>query len=197
MKYHFVYKTTNKINGRFYYGVHNTDDLNDGYLGSGVALKNAIKKYGIDNFEREIVKFFDTMDEAFEYEQEIVNEEMIRNNQCYNMQIGGKYFNTEGKVVVRDSTGKCFWIFKDDKLYTEGKVKPNWTGQHHSRESREKTRQTMLKTNSTNDRVWVYKDGKVKYLRKDLLDEYLNNGWEKGRVGYKPRKNSQGKMIDT
>lgn len=33
-KYNYVYKTTNSINGRFYYGVHSTDDLNDGYLGS-------------------------------------------------------------------------------------------------------------------------------------------------------------------
>ncbi|WKV23384.1 hypothetical protein SEA1_gp0036 [Salmonella phage SEA1] len=30
-KYHYTYCTTNLINGKLYYGVHSTDDLNDGY----------------------------------------------------------------------------------------------------------------------------------------------------------------------
>ena len=41
----FVYKTTNKINNRFYIGVHSTDILNDGYFGSGKLLTQAIEKY--------------------------------------------------------------------------------------------------------------------------------------------------------
>ena len=36
--YHFVYETTNLINGKKYIGKHSTDDLNDGYLGSGKAI---------------------------------------------------------------------------------------------------------------------------------------------------------------
>lgn len=176
MKYHFVYKTTNKLNGHFYYGVHNTDNIDDGYLGSGVSLKKAIKKYGVENFNREILQFFDTFDEAFEYEHELVNEEVIRNRMCYNQQIGGRYFNTNGKVVVKDVNGNCFWVNKDDDIFTSGEVVPNWTGYHHKIESREKTRQTMTPKNSTNKRVWVCKDGNVKYLRKELLSEYLNQG---------------------
>lgn len=194
MKYHFVYKTTNTVNGHFYYGVHNTDNLDDGYLGSGTALKKAIKKYGVDNFKREIIKFCDTYDEAFEYEHELVNEELINNRMCYNQQIGGRYFNTTGKVVVKDSSGNCFWVNKDDEIFISGEVVPNWTGNHHTIESREKIRQSMTPTNSKNKRVWVCKDGCVKYLRKDLLNQYLQNGWELGRVGYTPTKNGQGKQ---
>lgn len=195
MKYHFVYKTTNKVNNNFYYGVHNTDNLDDGYIGSGYALKKAVKKYGVENFEREILKFFETMEEAFEYEKELVNEDVIRNKMCYNMQIGGRYFNTNGKVVVKDCNGKCFWVFKDDKLFTNGILKPNWTGEHHKLSSREKTRKKMTPEDSKNNRIWVCKNGIAKYIRKELLDDYLSNGWEKGRVGYKPRKNCQGKTI--
>ena len=80
MDYHYFYKITNTINGNFYYGVHNTTNLNDGYMGSGKLLKMAYKKYGIENFKKEIVKFFDTMDEAFSYEHEIVNEELIKDD---------------------------------------------------------------------------------------------------------------------
>jgi len=54
-KYYIVYKTTNKVNGKFYVGSHQTTKLDDGYLGSGKVLKLAIKKYGRQNFEREII----------------------------------------------------------------------------------------------------------------------------------------------
>lgn len=54
----------------------------------------------------------------------------------------------------------------------------------------------MTPKNSTNPRIWINKNGVVKYIRKELLSEFQNNGWELGRTGYKPRKNSQGKIIE-
>lgn len=58
-RYIFVYKTTNLINNKIYVGIHRTNDLNDGYLGSGVALCNAIEKYGRDMFNRIILEYCD------------------------------------------------------------------------------------------------------------------------------------------
>lgn len=49
-KFNFVYFTKSKIDGKKYIGVHATDDLVDGYVGSGTVLKRAIAKHGIDNF---------------------------------------------------------------------------------------------------------------------------------------------------
>ena len=49
----------------------------------------------------------------------------------------------------------------------------------------------MTPNNSKNPRVWVHKDGFVKYLRKDLLSEYLQNGYQLGRDGYKPKRKYQ------
>lgn len=49
---------TFRLNTPYYYiGVHSTDNLLDGYLGSGYHLKNAINKYDRSNFARYELKF--------------------------------------------------------------------------------------------------------------------------------------------
>lgn len=90
MIYHYFYKITNKIDGCFYYGVHSTKDLNDNYMGSGQKLRYMYKKQGIENFEKQILKFFDTEEEMFSYEREIVTEELVKDKKCYNLTEGGE-----------------------------------------------------------------------------------------------------------
>lgn len=90
MKQHNIYKTTNLINGKFYWGVHNSIDENDGYFGSGVTVTNAIKKYGKENFKRETKLLYETAKEAYEDEAFIVNEDMVKNKNSYNMCKGGR-----------------------------------------------------------------------------------------------------------
>ena len=121
-KYHYFYKITNNLNGHFYYGVHNTNDLNDGYMGSGTRLHYAYKKYGIENFTKEILKYFNSSKEAFEYEAEIVNEDLVKDNNCYNIQQGGKGFNTIGLISVKDKNGNTFLTNKDDPRYLSGEL---------------------------------------------------------------------------
>jgi hypothetical protein len=87
--YYIIYKTINKINGKAYIGAHKTEDINDGYLGSGKFLKRAIKKYGIENFEREILYYLDTEQEMFQKEAEIVTEDLIKSGTTYNLVPGG------------------------------------------------------------------------------------------------------------
>lgn len=90
MAYYFVYETINLINGKKYIGYHKTQDLNDGYLGSGKILTQAIKKYGVESFKRKIIKFFNNPAEALEYEKKLVTEEIIKSNQYYNIMPGGQ-----------------------------------------------------------------------------------------------------------
>lgn len=127
-KYHYFYKITNKINNHFYYGVHNTNNLEDGYMGSGKRLHIAYKKYGIENFKKEILKFFNTSKEAFEYEAEIVTEELVKDDNCYNIQQGGKTFNTEGLIPVKDKNGNCFLVKKDDPKWINKELIHNTKG---------------------------------------------------------------------
>ena len=87
-KYNYVYKTTNKVNGKFYIGVHSTDNLDDGYLGSGTLLFRAIKKYGRQEFSVEILHFFNTKEEAYEKEKFLVSD-YLGDTLCYNIASGG------------------------------------------------------------------------------------------------------------
>jgi group I intron endonuclease len=58
--YYYTYKITNIKTGQFYHGSHKTPDTNDGYFGSGIYLRRAIKVHGIKNFRKEIIEYFPT-----------------------------------------------------------------------------------------------------------------------------------------
>ena len=94
MKYYTVYKTTNLINNKIYVGLHATSNINDNYLGSGVFLKKAIKKYGYQNFKKEILHVFENKKDMINKEKEIVNEEFILRKDTYNMSKGGYGLST-------------------------------------------------------------------------------------------------------
>ena len=90
MKTYNIYKTENLINGRSYWGVHDSIDENDGYLGSGKILLHAIKKYGKDSFKRKTMVIYETAEAAYFDEGLLVTEEYILSNPlCYNIKPGG------------------------------------------------------------------------------------------------------------
>lgn len=91
--YYIVYKTTNRVNGKFYYGKHITLDPNDSYLGSGVALQQAIQQVGKQNFTRENIKFCSSEQEMNEIEKlyisSVKSDRKLR-KRCYNIYIKRK-----------------------------------------------------------------------------------------------------------
>lgn len=88
-KYHYLYRITNRKNKKIYIGIHSTSDLNDGYMGSGKAIGQAMDIYGIEYFTKEILFFFNTRKELYDKEAEIVNEEFLARPDVYNLQKGG------------------------------------------------------------------------------------------------------------
>ena len=97
--FYTVYKITNKINNKFYIGMHKTINLDDGYMGSGKRLKLAIEKYNLENFTKEILHIFDNETDMKNKEKELV----VLNEQSYNLCEGGKggfsYLNRSGKSL--------------------------------------------------------------------------------------------------
>lgn len=92
--YFYFYKITNLINNKFYYGVHQTNNLQDGYMGSGKLLKKAYKKYGLCNFKKQILMFFQNSQQMYQYQNQIVNEQIVNDKRCYNLIVGGKERDT-------------------------------------------------------------------------------------------------------
>jgi hypothetical protein len=112
-KYNIVYRTQNLINGKEYIGFHQTDNIDDGYLGSGKLLKRAVEAHGPENFEREIIAVFDCKEDALALEKELVNEEYVGRRDTYNVAIGG---------------GACILYGENNGFY----------GKTHTKETREK-----------------------------------------------------------
>lgn len=88
-KFYFLYKTVNQINSHFYLGKHCTNDLDDKYLGSGKRLKAAIKKYGKENFKREILSFHSTYEDLCQTERDLITLDLLKSKDCYNLAQGG------------------------------------------------------------------------------------------------------------
>ena len=105
--YYTIYKTTSLINGKIYIGKHQTSKLNDNYLGSGKGIKNAVKKYGKQNFKKDILFVFASEEEMNAKEKELITEEFVARNDTYNAGIGGEggpHF--KGKSHSTDSIAK-------------------------------------------------------------------------------------------
>lgn len=81
-----IYKITNLVNNKVYIGAHKTQDLNDGYFGSGIGLKRALRKHGKENFKKEILELLPTEKQMYEREKELV----FLGEVSYNMTRGGK-----------------------------------------------------------------------------------------------------------
>lgn len=126
-KYHYFYKITNTINNKIYYGIHSTNDLNDGYMGSGRALIRAFKKYGKENFIKEIIKFFDTREELSNYEKEQVTEKFIKENNNYNISIGGEQLCCKGTIPVYDENELIYKRVPVEEQNNYKSINKGWT----------------------------------------------------------------------
>lgn len=90
--FHYIYKITNKINNKYYIGRHSTKVLKDYYFGSGIGINNAVKKYGRENFNFEIIAQSKTTEDLWELEKQIVNEKIKKDRMSYNQTYGGKCY---------------------------------------------------------------------------------------------------------
>ena len=96
----YIYEITNNLNGNNYIGQHHTNNLNDKYMGSGKALCNAKKKYGIENFSKKIIAVCETKENADILEKVFIKIYRLDGKAEYNIAEGGS-----GAILYGDKNG--------------------------------------------------------------------------------------------
>lgn len=139
---YYIYLTTNKVNGKKYIGQHKGKP-DDSYLGSGIGILRAIKKYGKENFSKEILCYCETREEADRKEKEIIAKyNAVKSKQFYNNQEGGKSADgwrschrwmkehpDEAKEVYRQNGERLqLWAKNHPEDFKEKVVKPMLEG---------------------------------------------------------------------
>lgn len=111
---YIVYITTNTVTNKFYVGVHKQkDECFDGYLGSGKAIKESIKKHGSYNFKRETLYSTENREEAYLIEKLLVDH---NSSETYNLKPGGKggfHFINEHNIWSMDKITNCIKTLKE------------------------------------------------------------------------------------
>ena len=185
-KKYIVYLTINKINRKIYIGVHGiTSEKWDYYLGNGVYANKpssykksktpfefAVNKYGPDNFERITLKTFDILQDALNFESELVDLDFIKRKDTYNIALGGGYPPSEEKKVIHkyDLNGLYICSYSSIREAAEdNNLKINNIG-HYLKDGKprrrgkflwsfDKVEKLEIKPKTFPKKVGVYKDG--------------------------------------
>ncbi len=179
------YKITNLIDGKFYYGIHKTKNPSDNYMGSGLRIRRAIEKFGKESFRKENLLFFNTYDDALDFEKEFVNEQLLMDPSCYNMNKGGRggctFRSEETRRKVSNSQ-----IGKKHSDDTKRKMSESHKGRKHSEASKIKMSLSKKGKEFSEDHKAKLNIGKVgKPLseeHKKKLKKAALKGWEKRRI---------------
>lgn len=203
-KYHFIYKTTNLVNGKYYVGMHSTDDLEDGYIGSGKRLWYSINKHGRENHKLEILEFVDDRITLALRESEIVNEELLKDPQCMNLKFGGEggwdsineSYPSElrrqngivggqlngGKNILKANNSKSRAKAVATKRERGTMFTSTFSGQTHSEETRMKMSSSHTGTNNSQfGTKWICNEHTAMKIHASELEEFLLKGWQQGR----------------
>jgi hypothetical protein len=205
-KYHYIYKTTCIITNKFYIGMHSTDNLEDGYIGSGKRLWYSINKHGKDNHVCEILEFLPDRSSLKIREKQIVNEELLGNEMCMNIMEGGgggfiskeqqaKRSSVAGKAaipILKELRNNPEWVKKTSMNISKGLKRaiiegrftpPTFTGKSHTNETIQKMKNSRIgkgtgENNSQYGKCWITNEIESKKIYKgDTIPE----GWRLGR----------------
>lgn len=103
-KYGYIYRTINTVNKKTYIGLHKMKKNEDwlAYLGSGRLLKNAVEKYGKENFSKELLEYSNSLQELKELEKNYIKKEVENGGAQYNLyysQLGVKKYFLKNEVT--------------------------------------------------------------------------------------------------
>lgn len=153
----YTYHLYHKITDKHYYGVRwakscNPTELWVTYFSSSKKVKNLIRLYGKESFEPEIRKIFKTSNEAILWEEKVLRRLKVLSNDNWLNQ------NINGSIVY-------------DVHPLLGKTRPDHVCKAISK----------ARIESKGKYCWVHNDIKEQRIMIINLDEFLSQGWIKGR----------------
>lgn len=187
--YGYVYKTTNIVNGKIYIGQHKSEHFDRNYYGSGVKLKNAIRKYGIQNFIVEIICWCETKQEIDYKERFCI---AFFKSQCdtlgYNIADGGEGGDIFSNLSVERQSEisyklKQSWLNRPEKEKQQLKLKYARGGKIREAKitNEDRTRRSNLISEKLSNRVHIHKGNIHKMVKDYELDDYIKIGYELGQ----------------
>ena len=189
--------------------MHSTSNLEDGYFGSGKVLSRSLNKHGKDKHSKEILEFLEDRISLKKREEELVNDRLINDPMCMNLQLGGgggfineAHFrkctdaNRNSPLRLKNSAESLRNLLTDpeyrknfSKIRSDAsKGNTSWLGLTHSNESKVKIGKRnsiaqLGKRNSQFGKMWIHSEElKIsKSVLKSNIDQYLTVGWKIGR----------------
>lgn len=176
-QFHYIYKITNKINRKEYIGVHSSDkEFDEAYWSSSYYLNEDIKALGKHNFERIVLSYHPSREEALNEEARLVNTDYVKSKDTYNVAYGGNSSDKLDIVTVKDKEGNTFAVNKYDERLLNGELVGIMKGIPLSKETKEKLSLAFK------GKLWINKDEKNIRVWLNELDHYISLGWVKGRT---------------
>lgn len=108
---HYVYRIQllkGSLAGKYYIGQHRTNDINDGYVGSGTILRNYYKVYGAkegETFTKDILQYCSSIAELNKVEKALIADKYETDSDCINLIAGGrgKGFSEETRRKISEA----------------------------------------------------------------------------------------------
>ena len=173
MTYRYTYKITctqGKYKDHFYYGQHTTDDINDGYKGSGKKLKSYYKKHPND-YIKEIISFHNSQEELDKAEYELIHP-YLNDPYCLNIAEGGKSNRHPQSEETRKKISKGL----KGKKYK--KTHQSWLKGKHGVFSKERLNQISEQHKNTK---WMTLNNHHVKAKENEINHYLELGYHFGR----------------
>lgn len=213
-KFHYIYKIT-RDDGRFYIGMHSTDDLDDGYFGSGKLLMASVKKHGKEKHSKEILEFLPSREALKLREKELVTEELLGDKRCMNLKLGGEGGGSGNftKACQQKGLQKFLELMKDQTFKEKhslatrkgviaaienglipfnGKGKTSFLGKRHSAATKEKISKLMFgkqsgEKNSQYGKKWMTNESISIKVNGADVQAFIEKGFRLGRVSKSPK----------
>ncbi len=130
--YNILYKTEFLVDGRIYIGVHCSSQIIDSYIGCGVdsvysselamnyskgSFVGLVKRYGVSQFRRENLLYFNSVDEALLCEKSIVDLTWIKDRRSLNLRVGG--LRPPRLLGEKNGNYRNFWSSSQKKSLSE------------------------------------------------------------------------------